>query len=98
LIAQGRLPEGGLEELQKAVLRELERLEALPDSELRTAAGYYRVAGLLAVAMYVYCPQGRYSGIESLLLEQVVDIFDQGFAVTDELVAFPSKSYYFFRL
>ena len=87
MIAEGRLPEGGLEELQIAVIRELDRLEALTDAQLDCESNYYRAAALVAVAMYVFCPQGRYSGIQSLRLEQVIDIFGQGFADTDELVS-----------
>jgi len=82
LVAEGKLPEGGLEQMQQEMLRELERMVSLTDEELWTEVGYYSAAGVVLGVMYLFSPQGRIIGIETMHLIQTVEIFEKGFTDT----------------
>ena len=86
LVEQRKLPEGGLEEMQQQMLRELERMMALTDAELWVEQEYYHAAGVVLAIMYLFSPQGRIKGIQTMLLRQAIEIFERGFTDTGNIV------------
>jgi len=68
--------------MQQQMLHELERMIALSIDELWTEAEYYNAVGVVLAIMYLFSPQGRIIGIQTMRLVQSVDIFTTGFTDT----------------
>ena len=92
MVEQKKLPEGGLEEMQQQMLRELERMMALTDAELWVEREYYHAAGVVLAIMYLFSPQGRIVGIQTMLLRQTIEIFERGFTDTGNIVILISRA------
>jgi hypothetical protein len=92
MIENRQLPAGGLKELQQYVLKDLQWVkswtEALIESTERKHTNcvgkdeYYRFMQILYASLYVYSPQGRISGIESMKLRQVDEMLQNGCALS----------------
>ena len=90
-------PAGGLKELQEAFSPELEKLkEFLKQTPLViTRTDYLWFTGMLYLSFYLFSPQGRISGLESLKLDQYGDFEDVGHAATTN---FKTAARYRFQL
>ena len=77
-------PEGGLRQLQEQFKPELEKLKRLLSTTpfVIGAEEYRWFCGLMYVAMYIFAPQGRKGGIESITLSQYPKLRDEGYAET----------------
>jgi hypothetical protein len=77
-------PAGGLKELQEAFLPELEKLKRfLKQTPLViTRTDFLWFTGMLYLSFYLFSPQGRVSGLESLKLDQYGDFEDVGHAAS----------------
>jgi hypothetical protein len=78
-IADRRLPQGGLKELQDVVNKEMEWVRAFSASVRRgpglvDESTYQRLVRLLIASMYVFSPQGRVSGIQDMQVKDVPDL------------------------
>ena len=87
-IANRRLPQGGLKELQAAVLSEMDWIRAFCVS-VRHGPGlvdeptYTRLMCLLMASMYAFAPQGRISGVQDMKLKDAPDLLkDKSFATS----------------
>ena len=77
-------PEGGLRQLQEQFAPELEKLKRLLSTTpfVIGAEEYRWFCGLMYVAMYIFAPQGRKGGVESITLSQYPKLRDEGYAET----------------
>ena len=69
-IASGRLPVGGLKDLQKACQQEMDWAETVVTLPVICEFVYKRFMSLFYACMYCFSPQGRIGGIESLQFKQ----------------------------
>jgi hypothetical protein len=85
LIENRQLPAGGLKELQQCLQKDLLWVKTWAtalsdDSNFVGKNEYNRFMQVLYAAMYVYSPQGRISGIESMKVKQGYEILQTGCA------------------
>jgi hypothetical protein len=85
LIENRQLPVGGLQELQQCLQKDLGWIKSWAteltengDVNYVGKTEYNRFMQVLYAAMYVYSPQGRISGIESITLKQADEMLQNG--------------------
>jgi hypothetical protein len=74
-----RMPAGGMEELQAAVMKELPWVATLENSNIDKES-YNRFMGVMYAALYAFSPQGRQAGVMDMRYHQHVQLLRVGYA------------------
>ena len=80
-IKDGRLPSGGMIELQDAIKKVLPRLKEICAHPTINKSTHDFFLGCLFGSMYAFSPQGRIGGFESLKYHQVAGLIAQGYTL-----------------
>lgn len=78
LVAEGRIPANGIAEIQELVMRDFERMQRLPESELSTEALYYQGIGLCIASDYGFAVQSRIRAIAHMRMADLPAMFETG--------------------
>lgn len=83
-IEEGRLPSGGMIELQEAIIKMVPTLKQICVQPVINKSTYDFFMGCLFGSMYAFSPQGRIGGFEGLIYGQASGLITDGYAMVKD--------------